>query len=222
MISANISRIRATLPYGVTLVCVSKYHTLEDIAYAYQAGERDFAESRVQELIAKQACLPRDIRWHFIGHLQTNKVRAIVPFVHLIQSVDSLRLLDAIQNECARIQRVVDVLLEVHVAAESSKSGFLPEEVSMLLQQDLTAQYPNLRFRGIMGMATNTDDTAEIQRCFTLLRDIYLAEKQRRDQAGDAADWDTLSMGMSDDYPLAIACGATMVRVGSGIFGARA
>ena len=199
---------------GVRLVCVSKYHPVEAVQEAYQAGERDFAESRVQELLQKQAALPKDIRWHFIGHLQTNKVRAIVPFVHLIQSVDSVRLLETIEKECARIDRKVDVLLEVHVAQEESKSGFLPSEIVPLLQTNLRAQYPHVRFRGIMGMATNTDDEAEIRRCFRQLAEIFEGNKV-------AADWDTLSMGMSEDYEIAIACGANMVRIGSTIFGER-
>ena len=196
---------------GVRLVCVSKYHPVEAVQEAYQAGERDFAESRVQELLQKQAALPKDIRWHFIGHLQTNKVRAIVPFVHLIQSVDSVRLLETIEKECARIDRTMDVLLEVHVAQEESKSGFLPSEIVPLLQTNLRAQYPHVRFRGIMGMATNTDDEAEIRRCFRQLAEIFEGHK------GDE-DWDTLSMGMSEDYEIAIACGANMVRIGSTIF----
>lgn len=177
-------------------------------------GERDFAESRVQELLLKQAALPKDIHWHFIGHLQTNKVRAIVPFVHLIQSVDSVRLLETIEKECARIDRTVDVLLEVHVAQEESKSGFLPSEIAPLLQTDLREQYPHVRFCGIMGMATNTDDEAEIRRCFRQLAEIFKGHN-------GGADWDTLSMGMSEDYKIAIACGANMVRIGSTIFGER-
>ncbi|MGN0235277.1 MAG: YggS family pyridoxal phosphate-dependent enzyme [Paludibacteraceae bacterium] len=214
MIRERIAAIRAGLMPDVRLICVSKYHPVEAIEEAYQAGERDFAESRVQELLQKQAALPKDIRWHFIGHLQTNKVRAIVPFVNLIQSVDSVRLLETIEKECARIDRIVDVLLEVHVAQEESKSGFLPSEIEALLQTDLREQYPHMRFRGIMGMATNTDDEAEIRRCFRRLSEIFEGHK-----AG--ADWDTLSMGMSEDYEVAIACGANMVRIGSTIFGER-
>ena len=214
MIRERIGAIRAGLAPAVRLVCVSKYHPAEAIQEAYQAGERDFAESRVQELLLKQAALPKDIRWHFIGHLQTNKVRAIVPFVHLIQSVDSVRLLETIEKECARIDRTVDVLLEVHVAQEESKSGFLPSEIAPLLQTDLRKQYPHVRFRGIMGMATNTDDEAEIRRCFRQLAEIFKGHN-------GGADWDTLSMGMSEDYEIAIACGANMVRIGSTIFGER-
>ena len=214
MIRERIGAIRAGLAPVVRLVCVSKYHPAEAIQEAYQAGERDFAESRVQELLQKQAVLPKDIRWHFIGHLQTNKVRALVPFVHLIQSVDSVRLLETIEKECARIDRTVDVLLEVHVAQEENKSGFLPSEIAPLLQTDLHEQYPHVRFRGIMGMATNTDDEAEIQRCFLLLAEIFKGHN-------GGTDWDTLSMGMSEDYEIAIACGANMVRIGSTIFGDR-
>ena len=214
MIRERIGAIRAGLAPVVRLVCVSKYHPAEAIQEAYQAGERDFAESRVQELLLKQAALPKDIRWHFIGHLQTNKVRAIVPFVHLIQSVDSVRLLETIEKECARIDRTVDVLLEVHVAQEESNSGFLPSEIAPLLQTDLRKQYPHVRFRGIMGMATNTDDEAEIRRCFQQLAEIFNGHNR-------GADWDTLSMGMSEDYEIAIACGANMVRIGSTIFGER-
>jgi len=205
-IKENIQAIRVTLPENVTLVCVSKFKPVEAIMEAYEAGERDFGESRVQELCAKQAALPKDIRWHFIGHLQTNKVRQIVPFVHLIHSVDSLHLLEVINTEAARIGRKVDVLLEVHTANEETKSGFLPEEVSDYRLQ--VSGLKNVRVCGLMTMATNTDDAAEIHRCFRALR-------------GMAQEGDIVSMGMSDDYPLAIEDGATMVRIGSKIFGER-
>ena len=207
-IADRIFSIRKTLSKEVTLVCVSKFHPAEAILAAYEAGERDFGESRVQELCAKQAVLPKDIRWHFIGHLQTNKVRQIVPFVHLIQSVDSVRLLEVINAEAARIGRVVDVLLEVHTANEETKSGFLPEELSGV------PEMPNVRVCGLMTMATNTDDEAEIHRCFRFLRD--LATRLPILPANPI-----LSFGMSDDYPLAIEDGATMVRIGSKIFGER-
>ena len=204
-IKENIKAIRATLPEGVTLVCVSKFKPVEAIMEAYEAGERDFGESRVQELCAKQAALPKDIRWHFIGHLQTNKVRQIVPFVHLIHSVDSLHLLEVINSEAERIGRRVDVLLEVHTANEETKSGFAEiEDVKIARLQNCK----NVRVRGLMTMATNTDDEAEIHRCFRTLRAM-------------AQDGDIVSMGMSDDYPLAIEDGANMVRIGSKIFGER-
>lgn len=177
---------------------------------AYEAGERDFGESRVQELCAKQAVLPDDIRWHFIGHLQTNKVRQIIPFVHLIQSVDSERLLDVIEAEAARINRVVDVLLEVHVAHEETKSGFAIEELDDVWPR--RNQWPHVHIAGLMTMATYTDDEEEIHRCFRTLRDIASAHGMS-DQI--------LSYGMSDDYLLAIEDGSNMVRIGSSIFGER-
>lgn len=206
-ISQNIAAIRATLPQGVQLVCVSKFHPTEAILEAYNAGERDFGESRVQELCAKQLQLPKDIRWHFIGHLQTNKVRQIVPFVYLIHSVDSVHLMETINAEAARINRVVNILLEVHTANETTKSGFLPQEIKML---DLDL-YPNLKVCGLMTMATNTDDEVEIHRCFRLLNSLADSDKH----------FLILSMGMSDDYLLAIQDGANMVRIGTDIFGAR-
>ena len=206
-ISQNIAAIRATLPQGVQLVCVSKFHPAEAILEAYNAGERDFGESRVQELCAKQSQLPKDIRWHFIGHLQTNKVRQIVPFVYLIHSVDSVHLMETINAEAARINRVVNILLEVHTANETTKSGFLPQEIKML---DLDL-YPNLKVCGLMTMATNTDDEAEIHRCFQLLNSLADSDKH----------FLIRSMGMSDDYLLAIQDCANMVRIGTDIFGAR-
>lgn len=209
-IKANIASIRATLPSDVKLVCVSKFHPAEAILEAYSAGERDFGESRVQELCAKYEALPKDIRWHFIGHLQTNKVRQIVPFVYLIQSVDSVRLLDVIEAEAARIGRVVNVLLEVHVAAEETKSGFSPEELEASWE-GLFAR-AHVHVCGLMTMATNTDDEAEIRRCFRELKTIAAAHGM-----SDAI----LSFGMSDDYRIAIEEGTNMVRIGSSIFGAR-
>ncbi len=210
-VAANIATVRTHIPAGVTLVCVSKFHPAEMIAQAYSVGERDFGESHVQELLKKHEILPEDIRWHMIGHLQTNKVRAIMPFVYLIHSVDSQRLLETIQREAARIGRVVNVLLEVHVAREETKSGFTPDELQNLLDSGLLNQMPNVHVEGIMGMATNTDDTTEIQRCFDTLAAICHAHPE----------WNTLSMGMSEDYRQAIAAGSTMVRIGSVIFGER-
>lgn len=210
-IAQHIAAIRATLPPHVTLICVSKFHPADAIREAYDAGERDFGESHVQELLRKHEALPDDIRWHMIGHLQTNKVRPIAPFVHLIHSVDSLRLLQTIQREGERIGRTIHVLLEVHVAREETKSGFTPTELQALLDADTLASLPRVHVDGIMGMATNTDDNDEIQRCFRTLADLFHAHPE----------WHTLSMGMSDDYPLAIDQGSTMIRIGSAIFGER-
>lgn len=207
--------IRETLPEGVTLVAVSKYHSVEQIAEVYAAGCRDFGESRVQELKLKQAALPQDIRWHFIGHLQTNKVRDLLKLrPHLIQSVDSERLLQAINAEAGKQGIVQDVLLELHVAAEETKSGMSVEEFRDLMAAVSGQQYANVRICGVMGMATNTDDEAEIRRCFRELHEQYL---EVRDQKSDIRY--QLSMGMSDDYLIALSEGSTMVRIGSAIFG---
>ena len=209
-IRQHIAAIRQHIPQDVTMICVSKFHTNEAIMQAYQAGERDFGESRMQELLPKHEALPKDIRWHFIGHLQTNKVRQILPFVHLIHSVDSLRLLECINREAEKIGRTVRVLLEVHVAKEETKSGFTPEE---LLSLDLPLSTLNhVEICGIMGMATNTDDQQEIRRCFREIKN--LAHSLPIEQP-------IISMGMSDDYLLAIQEGSTMLRIGSSIFGER-
>ena len=169
-IPQHIAFIRATIPDGVTLVCVSKFHPAEAIMQAYEAGERDFGESRVQELLPKYEALPKDIRWHFIGHLQTNKVKQIVPFVHMIHSVDSVRLLETINKEAEKIGRRVKVLLEVHVAKEETKSGFTPEEFLALNTKLSTLNYIDIC--GVMGMATNTDDEAEWRRCFREIKSL--------------------------------------------------
>ena len=221
-ISRNISTIRATIPEGVTLVSVSKFHPAEAIMEAYQCGERDFGESRVQELLPKYEALPKDIRWHFIGHLQTNKVKQIVPFVHMIHSVDSVRLLETINREAEKIGRRVKVLLEVHVAKEETKSGFTPEEILSLDIQLSTFNYVDIC--GIMGMATNTDDSQEWRRCFREIKSLGKQLLNNTTQSYTTLHNPTLqiSMGMSDDYLVAIEEGSTMVRIGSTIFGSRA
>lgn len=210
-IAQRLSAIRATIPEEVTLVCVSKFHTNETIMEAYNCGERDFGESRVQELLPKREALPKDIRWHFIGHLQTNKVKQIVPFVHMIQSVDSERLLEAINREAEKVGRRVKVLLEVHVAKEETKSGFTSEEFLSLNTKLSTLNHIDVC--GVMGMATNTDDVNEWRRCFREIK--RLATKLTTMNAKE------ISMGMSDDYIVAIEEGSTMVRIGSTIFGER-
>ena len=204
------------------MVCVSKFHPAEAIMEAYNAGERDFGESRVQELLPKYEALPKDIRWHFIGHLQTNKVRQIVPFVHMIHSVDSVRLLETINREAEKIQRKVRVLLEVHVAKEETKSGFSPEELEQLRIKnfELSDCFPWVEVCGIMGMATNTDNVEEWRRCFREIK----ALAAHLSPITDSVASDTrpqISMGMSDDYLIAIEEGSTMVRIGSSIFGER-
>ena len=215
-IEAQLAAIRATLPEQVQLVAVSKTHPVEAIRIAYEAGERHFGESRPLELKAKYEALPKDIAWHMIGHLQTNKVKYIVPFVALIESVDSARLCEAIEREAAKHDRVVDILLEIHVADEESKSGWIYEELMAFVRSGALSALPHLRVRGVMGIATNTEDEAIIRHDFEALRAAFEALKPYFGEA-----FDTLSMGMSDDYPLAIACGSTSIRVGSKIFGAR-
>ena len=216
-VQQNIAAIRQHIPIGVTLICVSKFHTAETIMQAYDAGERDFGESRVQELLLKQQTLPADIRWHFIGHLQTNKVRQIVPFVHMIHSVDSVRLLEIINREAEKIDRRVKVLLEVHVAKEDTKSGFMPEEITSLNTKLSTLNY--IEICGIMGMATNTDDQTEWRRCFREIKSIGQQLLNHSELLNNSAP--QISMGMSDDYLVAIEEGSTMVRIGSSIFGER-
>ena len=215
-IGEKIEQLHKSLPQGVKLVAVSKFHPAEALMAAYEAGQRIFGESRVQELLAKHEALPKDIEWQMIGHLQTNKVRQIVPFVSLIQSVDSVRLVECINREAERIGRVVDILLEIHVAQEESKTGWQYDELVDYLKSGAFTSLKNIRVRGVMGMATNTDDEAIIRNDFE-----RLAECKRELSSYFDEEFDTLSMGMSDDYELAIECGSTMVRIGSSIFGNR-
>lgn len=215
-IEQKIKELHSSLPQGVTLVAVSKFHPAEALQRAYDAGQRIFGESRVQELLVKHEALPNDIEWQMIGHLQTNKVRQIVPFVSLIQSVDSVRLIECINREAERIGRVVDILLEIHVAKEESKTGWDFDELVEYLQSGALAELKNIRVRGVMGMATNTDDEMVIRADFE-----QLAKHKEALALHFDASFDTLSMGMSDDFELAIECGSTMVRIGSSIFGER-
>ena len=229
MISDKINRLYSELPATVRLVAVSKFHPFEAIEEAYHAGQRIFAESRPQELLAKVRRLEEiraergdsgymaDIEWHFIGHLQTNKLKMVLPYVSLVQSVDSLRLLDAISSWGAANGKVIPVLLEPHVAAEETKQGFSSEEIASVLSS--ASEYPNILFKGIMGMATFTDDESVIRSDFASLRSIF--DSARSNHPALAQDFTELSIGMSDDYPLAIEYGSTMVRIGSMIFGQR-
>ena len=223
------------LPAAAKLVAVSKFHPFEAIEEAYSAGQRVFAESRPQELLAKvkrleeiraereEADYMSDIQWHFIGHLQTNKLKMVLPYVCLVQSVDSVRLLDAVQAWAAANGRVINVLLEPHVAAEETKQGFSSEEIYCILENAVSCQenasYSNICFKGIMGMATFTDDQQVVRHDFAALRSIFDTCRTRFPSL--APDFTELSIGMSDDYPLAIEYGSTMVRIGSMIFGER-
>ena len=215
-IESQLSAVRRSLPEGVTLVAVSKTHPAAAIREAYDAGQRIFGESRPQELREKYEALPRDIEWHMIGHLQTNKVKYIAPFVALIHSVDSARLAEAIQKEAAKCGRVIDILLEIHVAREETKSGWAFDELEAWIATSPFAALPDVRVRGVMGIATNTDDEAVIRSDFERLKRCF---EELKPAFGET--FDTLSMGMSHDFRLAVACGSTMVRVGSLIFGER-
>ena len=216
-IADEVRRIASELPSGVKLVAVSKFHPVEKLMQAYDAGQRLFGESRVQELAQKVGAMPSDVQWHFIGHLQTNKVRQLVPHVHLVHSVDSLKLLQCINKEAARIDRVVDVLLQVHVAQEVEKFGFAIDELAALANEGQLAAMPNVRVVGLMAMATNTDDEAEIRKEFAEAHRAF--EYLKQGCYRNNAEFCELSMGMSDDYHLAIAEGSTMVRIGTTIFG---
>lgn len=223
-VADRIQEVRRELPEGVTLCAVSKYHPIEAIKEAYEAGQRIFGESREQELRLKWEALPKDIEWHFIGHLQTNKVKYIAPFVSLIQSVDSERLLDEIQKQAAKNSRVIDVLLEVHIAQEESKSGFNPDELTDLLASvNIGQRWPNVNLKGIMAMATFTDDENQIRNEFRRLMTCYrqLLDGPLAQQGITAEQFVIRSFGMSEDYKIAVAEGSNMVRIGSHIFGER-
>lgn len=218
-IAENIRQMKASLPAGVTLVAVSKFHPVEALREAYDAGQRVFGESRAQELVAKRKALPEDIEWHFIGPLQSNKVKDIVPFVRLIHSIDSRKLLEEVDKQARKHERVVDVLLEIHVAREESKHGFTPEECEALLGDEAVARLEHVRVRGLMAMASLTDDERRIREEFRTVRELF--EKLRDGVCRDNASFTVLSMGMSHDYPIAIEEGSTMIRVGTHIFGER-
>ena len=211
MIKDNLSALIQSIPSTVTLVAVSKTKPVASLLKAHQAGQRDFGENKVQELVDKASVLPQNIRWHMIGHLQRNKVKYIAPFVSLIHSVDSFRLLNEIDKQGKKNDRVIDCLLQVRIAQEETKFGLAFENCNEILNQN---NYTHVRIRGLMGMASFTDNQIQIESEFKSLAQYY---KQYQDQY----DWDTLSMGMSGDYPLALSCGSTMIRVGSRIFGSR-
>ena len=218
-IQENIHQVLSTLPEGVRLVAVSKFHPVEALQEAYNAGQRIFGESKVQELTAKYEQLPADIEWHFIGHLQTNKVKYIAPFVSLIHGVDTYKLLCEINRQGQRVGRIIPCLLQLHVAQEETKFGFTPEECLQMLSEGEWRTLPYVSIRGLMGMASNTDDAEQVSREFATLSSVFTHVKTQF--FADRKEFSELSMGMSDDYPLAIEQGSTLVRVGSRIFGER-
>ncbi|MDR2231587.1 MAG: YggS family pyridoxal phosphate-dependent enzyme [Tannerella sp.] len=217
-IAGKINDLKTSLPPHVKVVAVSKFHPVSDIREAYDAGQRLFGENKVQELVAKYQQLPEDIQWHFIGTLQTNKVKYIAPFIHTIQSIDSLRLLKEVDRQAAKCNRRIRVLLEVHIAEETSKHGFSVDECMRLFSENQLDEYPNVIISGLMGMATFTEDTKQVEHEFQLLRQLFDAIGQTG-KAGDS--FNELSMGMSDDFQLAVRNGSTMIRVGTKIFGER-
>lgn len=215
----NLNKIKQLLPKNVTLVAVSKTHPVELIMEAYNAGQRVFGENKVQEMLSKYEVMPKDIEWHLIGHLQTNKVKYAVPFVKLIHSVDSLKLLKVIDREAAAVNRVVDCLFQVHVAREETKFGFLEQELIDLLQLGEFNKLQNVRMTGIMGMASLTEDMNQVRAEFKSLNVLFNKVKS---SYYSNCDWfNTLSMGMSHDFNIAVEEGSSMVRVGSSIFGQR-
>ena len=219
MIPENIKQVLSELPEGVRLVAVSKFHPNEAIEEAYNAGQRVFGESKVQEMTAKYESLPKDIEWHFIGHLQTNKIKYIVPYVALIHVVDSYKLLTEINKQAAKAGRMVNCLLQLHIAQEETKFGFSFDECREMLTGDEWKELKNIRICGLMGMATNTDDTSLIKNEFHNIHELF-TELKNSVFKGDEYFCE-LSMGMSHDYPIAIREGSTMIRIGTSIFGER-
>lgn len=218
-IQANLKEVLDQLPEGVRLVAVSKFHPNEAIEEAYKVGQRIFGESREQELSTKYETLPKDIEWHFIGHLQTNKVKYIAPYIAMIHAVDSYKLLVEIDKQAAKYNRVIPCLLEIHIAQEESKYGFTFDTCRQMLEEGGWKQLKHVCIAGVMGMGTNTDDEKEVEKEFRSLADFFKSLKQ--DYFSQTDSFKEISMGMSHDYQIAIKCGTTLVRVGSKIFGER-
>lgn len=218
-IAEKIVEIKSQLPVGVKLVAVSKTKPIEAIWEAYNAGQRIFGENKVQEMTLKYESLPKDIEWHYIGHLQTNKIKYIAPYVSLIHAVDSLKLLEAIDKEAAKNLRVIDCLLQFHIAKEETKFGLSEQEAEELLLSERFSQLHNVQIAGVMGMATFTDNTEQIRNEFETLHQLFL--RLKNEFFSDDPNFTELSMGMSDDFSIALKQGSTMIRIGSTIFGAR-
>lgn len=218
-IAENIILIKSNLPESVQLVAVSKTKPAELLMEAYQQGQRTFGENKVQEMVAKYEMLPKDIEWHFIGHLQTNKVKYIAPFVHLIHGVDSFKLLKSIDKEAGKVNRILPCLLQFHIAEEETKFGFSMEEAVEMLSSDEFKQLENVRISGVMGMATYTEDENQVRKEFSHLKGIF--NQLKTEYFPEFSDFKGISMGMSGDYQIAVEEGSTMVRIGSTIFGER-
>jgi pyridoxal phosphate enzyme (YggS family) len=217
-IKDNLRNIKSALPANVSLVAVSKTKPVPDLMEAYEAGQRIFGENKIQEMAEKWEAMPKDIQWHMIGHVQTNKVKFMAQFVSLIHGVDSLKLLEEINKQALKNNRIIDCLLQIHIAEEETKFGLDEKELESLLNSATFQEMKNIRIVGLMGMATFTEDKNQIKKEFTHLKSIFDKLQSRKDALQYVS---TLSMGMSGDYPLAIECGSTMVRIGSSIFGGR-
>ena len=217
-IQTNLTQIKQTLPQEVTLVAVSKTKPISDLMEAYEAGQRIFGENKIQEMTDKWEKMPKDIQWHMIGHVQTNKVKFMAEYVRLIHGVDSLKLLEEINKQAKKHQRVIDCLLQVYIADEETKFGLDEKELNDLLHSDVFKSLHNIKIVGLMGMATFTTNQDQIKKEFLNLKAIF---DQLKAINTENCQLNTLSMGMSGDYPLAISCGSTMVRIGSSIFGGR-
>ena len=219
MIKENLNRIKATLPAGVKLVAVSKTHPAEMLKEAYDAGQRIFGENKVQEMTAKSQVLPKDIQWHFIGHVQSNKIKLMAPYVSVIQGVDNYDKLAEIDRQAARFNRHITCLLQLHIATEETKFGFSADECTAMLDEGKWKELKNITIGGVMGMASNTDDEAQVRGEFRRLKQLFDTYKEK--YFNDCPDFNTISAGMSGDYELAIQEGSNMVRIGSSIFGQR-
>jgi pyridoxal phosphate enzyme (YggS family) len=214
MVAENILRIKQEIGQNVDLVVVSKYRTIEEIKQVYEAGMLHLAENRVQALLERKEALPDNIKWHLIGHLQTNKVKYIAPFIHLIQSVDSFKLLEEINKQGLKNNRVINCLLQVYIASEETKFGLSEEELMVLIKHPQLSEFKNINITGLMGMASNTDNIAQVEKEFKQLRHYFDNIKA----LNLFPDFQTISMGMSGDYLLAIQYGSNMIRVGSKVF----
>lgn len=217
LVAQKLKHLKSQLPAGVELVAVSKTKPQEDLQQAYDTGHLDFGENKVQEMVTKYEALPKDIRWHMIGHVQSNKIKYMAPFVHLVHGMDKPKRLKELNKEAAKNERVIDCLLQIHIAEEESKFGFDFQEAKELLSQNPKERYPHLRIRGLMGMATLTEDEAQVRNEFRNLAEFFRSIAD----SGALPHFDILSMGMSGDYQIALEEGSTMLRIGSTIFGAR-
>lgn len=217
LVAENIKLYKNALPDNVVLVAVSKTKPVEDIMEAYEAGQRDFGENKIQDMAEKYEALPKDIRWHMIGHVQGNKIKYMAPFVHMVHGIDKSKRLKELNKEAEKNNRVVDCLLQIHIAKEESKFGFDEPEAESILRENLADIYPHLRIRGMMGMATFTDDELQIRNEFRGLNKFF----QKMKAELSLPDFDTLSMGMSGDFKIAVDENSNMVRIGSSIFGER-